>query len=188
MSGQAFPTQERVQALSSFAKMFNKVTLQAWLWFRLLDLMASLWGILPFCHLRMRPLQFHLLGHFKPDIYPMTKRIHLKEEVKPFNWWWADPQNIPLGSRVRCNRPLVSFGDVFQYQCSGVVSHREDHRNVGTSFSRFWCDRPLGQHHCCGIHKPSRGHQMPNSVLDNLGPSHLLSEPEHIPKGQEGWI
>lgn len=61
-SGQAFPTQQRVDSVRSVAmEILSKRAPQARTWLRFLGLLASLVEILPFCRLSMHPLQFHIL-------------------------------------------------------------------------------------------------------------------------------
>ena len=102
--GQAFPTPERAEALRTVClEVLSSKAPKARTWLRLLGLMASMVEILPFCRLRMRPIQFYVLRFFKPDIHPLSLRIPMSEVIRPFLHWWTVLKHILIG------RPFVSI-------------------------------------------------------------------------------
>ena len=97
-AGRAFPTQERVQAVTECAKLITREqTPAARHWMRLLGLIASLTAILPLCRLRMRIIQLHVLSKYRSHKHPLSRRIPVTNRVKKAVIWWTQPANIQPG-------------------------------------------------------------------------------------------
>ena len=108
--GVASPTQERIVSLcQTTTQLLSTPSPRARLWLRLLGLAASLVEILPYCRLQMRPIQFYLLRHFKPSLHPLSLRVSVSDEVRPFLLWWTEPSNLSKGRPFVDSRPTVTI-------------------------------------------------------------------------------
>jgi hypothetical protein len=67
------PSEERVAAVKACANLImDRPAVTARVWMRLLGLMASLIGMVPFCRLQMREFQIHLLRHYRHWSHPLS--------------------------------------------------------------------------------------------------------------------
>ena len=108
-SGMAFPSLERLKAIQEVAtQILQKPRVQVRLWLRLLGLQASLVDVVPYCRLRMRLLQLHVLRKFLPARDPLSTQIELTSDVKPSILWWMSNQNVLTGRPFNDHRPQVT--------------------------------------------------------------------------------
>ena len=96
--GRARPSAERCLAVQEGASLLlshSRLPARAWLVF--LGYLASLVDIVPWCRLRMRELQWHLLAHFRPVSRDLLSPVPLAPSVVPFLQWWQDADNLNQG-------------------------------------------------------------------------------------------
>ena len=94
------PTRERIASLRKCVKQFlSTQAAPARAWLKLLGYMASLVDLVPWCRLRMRPLQMHLLAHYRPKTDPISLLVPIDKVIYmyPHLWWWLREQNIRCG-------------------------------------------------------------------------------------------
>ena len=100
--GIASPTNDRVNNLLQCVAMFqNQGNTSARAWLHLLGLMASLVDLVPWCRLFMRPLQLHLLAHFKPKKDSIDLKIPASPMVLQHLAWWSIRSNLTAGSAFK---------------------------------------------------------------------------------------
>ena len=96
--GRAFPTLVRVEAVVSGASLLLQQSgASARAWLVLLGYMASLVDLVPYCRLRMRPLQWHLLAFFRPASRRYDILVPVTQVVLPHLSWWTVRRNLTLG-------------------------------------------------------------------------------------------
>ncbi|XP_038046762.1 uncharacterized protein LOC119720969 [Patiria miniata] len=106
--GIAVPTGERVTSLLKCVKLFLSVQVApARAWLKLLGFMASLVDLVPWCRLRMRPLQMHLLAHYRPKTDPISLLVSIDDVIRPHLRWWLLEQNIRCGRSFPRGDPHV---------------------------------------------------------------------------------
>ena len=71
------------------------MTVQVWL--RLLGLLASLIGMVPFCRLHMRRFQINLLSHYRPWFHNRSLMVPVPRSLLPDPRWWTVPHNVTVG-------------------------------------------------------------------------------------------
>lgn len=121
-SGTISPTTERVKTLTSFANsVIRKPTLQAREWLRLLGLMASLVDVLPFCRLFMRPIQIHLLKHYKPASDHLFLKVPVTPEARRHINWWTQPSNVATGKQFGLVHPQETISTDASLEGWGAV-------------------------------------------------------------------
>ena len=108
-AGRAYPSQERVRSLqeaiqSLLAAPWNT----ARVWLRVLGLLASLVDVVPLCRLHMRPLQFHLLAHFRPASRDLLARVPMADHVRPHLLWWTLDEHLLEGVPFGIFRPSLA--------------------------------------------------------------------------------
>ncbi|XP_038046795.1 uncharacterized protein LOC119721003 [Patiria miniata] len=97
-TGRAMPSGERCQTLWDCIGIFrSSPILPAKSWLRLLGLMASLVDLVPWCRMHMRPLQLHLLYHFRPRKDPISKMVPVTPLIIDKLRWWLAPNNLLCG-------------------------------------------------------------------------------------------
>ena len=97
--GKAYPSPERIASLQeAIRRVVASPRSTAGGWLTLLGLMASLVDVVPQCRLRMRPLQFHLLSHFRPTTRDLRTPVPLGQHVLPHLQWWLRDTNLLVGS------------------------------------------------------------------------------------------
>ena len=121
--GFAFPSETRIDSIVSLASQISRQhPLRARIWLCFLGHLASLVEVLPLCRLRMRPLQLHVLRHFKPSQDPLSKKIPHNPKLSKDLQWWSDPSNLKSGRCFREIRPLSSmFTDASQSGWGAVL-------------------------------------------------------------------
>ena len=96
--GRAFPTSERVEAvISGVLLLLHGSGAPARAWLVLLGYMASLVDLVPYCRLRMRPLQWHLLAFFRPASRRYDTLVPVTPAVSAHLSWWTERRNLTLG-------------------------------------------------------------------------------------------
>ena len=115
--GVAYPTQERIRNLVECTSLFlNSREAPAQAWLRLLGLLASMVDVVPWCRLRMRPLQLHLLAFYQPSRHPISLRVPVLPPVHPHLRWWSQQTNLVAGLRFpRPNPTLTLTTDASNY-------------------------------------------------------------------------
>jgi len=110
VAGKAGPSEERVGTITQLASEFPAKALRpAREWLRLLGVMASLVDVVPFCRLRMRPLQFCLLRQYRPARDSLRRLISLDSSSAEVLLWWAQPSIVSSGCPFQDTRPLRSL-------------------------------------------------------------------------------
>ena len=93
-----YPSQERICNLIECARIFNQAEYApAAAWLKLLGLMASMVELVPWCRFRMRPIQLHLLYHYRPNLHPLSKPVPLSHIVHQELDWWEMESNLLVG-------------------------------------------------------------------------------------------
>ena len=96
--GRVYPSQERICNLIECARIFNQAEYApAAAWLKLLGLMASMVELVPWCRFRMRPIQLHLLYHYRPNLHPLSKPVPLSHIVHQELDWWEMENNLLVG-------------------------------------------------------------------------------------------
>ena len=110
VTGRASPTLERCITLEECVLLFLVSTsLPAQGWLRLLGIMASLVDIVPWCRMRMRPIQLHLLHHYRPRSDPVTKQVPVSSFIQTHLRWWLSHENLLLGTTFPRPSPTVTL-------------------------------------------------------------------------------
>ena len=110
VNGTVLPSPERIETLLLLTQTISLNTHStAADWLRLLGYMASLVDLVPFCRLRMRPLQLHLLATFKPISRDLSVLIPIDPVIVPHLAWWANPRNWASGTPFSVERRLTSI-------------------------------------------------------------------------------
>ena len=98
VKGLAVPTLSRIQAVLAGVRLLrDSPTLPARAWLVCLGYLASLVDLVPWCRLYMRPLQFHLLAHFRPTIHPLSHVVPGAQCLEEIFQWWLDLSNLAKG-------------------------------------------------------------------------------------------
>lgn len=130
-AGKASPTMERCLALEECIRLFlTSSTLPARAWLRLLGFMASLVDLVPWCRLHMRPLQLHLLFHYRPRRDIITKPVPVSPLIQSHLEWWFHRQNLLCGTTFP--RPTPSVTLTTDASQSGWGAHLDDLSVAGT--------------------------------------------------------
>lgn len=109
-NGIAFPTTERITALYQCVDLFlSSTTAPARAWLKLLGFMASLVDLVPWCRLRMRPLQLHLLSHFRPKRDYISILVPISSHILPHLRWWQKEENVNCGLGFPPRAPQVTI-------------------------------------------------------------------------------
>ena len=96
--GRVFPTAARINSITQCAdRLILSQSAEARLLLRMLGLMASFVDILPLCRMRMRPLQAHLLQHYRAWVHPLSQEIPIPSSLHPSLIWWSNPDNFREG-------------------------------------------------------------------------------------------
>ena len=96
------PSLDRLAKLEGLIKVVCKakesqvVTILA-----VLGTMVSCIGVVPHAHLRMRPLQLHLLWAWKPQSRDLEAVIPITEHIRKHLDWWLDHKNTLAGAPLR---------------------------------------------------------------------------------------
>ena len=129
--GLATPTLDRYQALRDCIQTFMiSPSLPARIWLRLLGMMASLIDLVPWCRMHMRPLQLHLLYHFRPRKDPISKDIPVTQLIRDQLQWWLTRDNLMSGTTFP--RPSPSISVTTDASKMGWGAHLEDQSIAGS--------------------------------------------------------
>lgn len=89
----ARPSLERIGNLLAATRALRaRRSAPAKTWLQLLGYMASLVDVLTDCRLHMRPLQIHLLRHYRPSVDPLSRPVPVIEQVRPHLTKWMRRQ------------------------------------------------------------------------------------------------
>ncbi len=98
IQGRAYSSQERVINLVSCIKIFNQAeTAPAAAWLKILGLMGSMVDLVPYCRLRMRPIQLHLRFHYRPSVHILSRSVPLSDIIHRELIWWEEESNLLVG-------------------------------------------------------------------------------------------
>ena len=98
VQGLVFPSLERVDnILECVTLLFQSQSTKAVVWLKVLGLMASLVVLVPYCRLRMRPIQLHLLFHFNLKYQSMNTLVPMSHIVQEELGWWMIRSNLTVG-------------------------------------------------------------------------------------------
>ena len=104
------PSEERVLSLvNEISLLLSSPRSTAYAWLRVLGMMASLVDLVPLCRLRMRPLQFHLLGWFRPVTRDLSCLVPLTDSVRLHLEWWRTSANLSEGVVFGRFRPPITL-------------------------------------------------------------------------------
>ena len=139
------PTQERVVKLQAGVKnVLNKqsqATAKDYL--HLLGIMASCIELIPNARLFMRPVQLHLLFHWKPSCRNLDQKIpfscHLKGHLK----WWLKTENTNLGRVITPQKQSITV--TTDASKSGYGGHIGNNQTV----QGFWSETEKQLHINC---------------------------------------
>ena len=105
----ARPSPERIGKLLAATRALRaRRSAPAKTWLQLLGYMASLVDVLPDCRLHMRPLQIHLLRHYRPNVDPLSRPVPMFEQVRPHLTKWISRQFLSQGKRLRPLQPQIT--------------------------------------------------------------------------------
>ena len=140
VEGIAYPSDERKRNIQECATLFLTAhSAPAVAWLRLLGLMASLVDLVPYCRLRMRPLQLHLLAHYQPSRHPLSRQVPVLQPVKSHIRWWTQWSNLSVGLSFPPAAPTVVL--TTDASNSGWGAHLQSHQVSGS-----WSPQELGLH------------------------------------------
>ena len=107
-SGVAVPTEDRLTNLRMCIDLFlTSEVAPARAWLKLLGLLASLVDLVPWCRLRMRPLQMHLLAFYRPKTDPITLPVPISHHIRAHLLWWRTDHNVRQGVQFPHKDPQV---------------------------------------------------------------------------------
>ena len=93
--GMVTPTPDRVLVVCACAELvLSSQVVEAALLMRLLGLIASLVDLVPWCRLRMRPIQLHLASLYRPWVHPLHHPVPIPASLHVALGWWSEPQHM----------------------------------------------------------------------------------------------
>lgn len=96
--GSVSPTQERVDKLiKEVSRLMSSPQASARSWLRCLGFMASMVDVVPWCRLRMRPLQLHLAQFYRQSVHPLDHSVPVPLSLHPDLRWWTSRLNLVKG-------------------------------------------------------------------------------------------
>jgi len=108
--GRVTPSPERVERLrTSVQSLFHSLSATAFVWLQVLGFMASMVDVVPWCRLRMRPLQLHLNCFYKPTIHSLSQLVPVSDVVREELLWWMQVQNLLIGAEFPMKTPQVTL-------------------------------------------------------------------------------
>jgi len=142
VGGRVFPSLERLCVLEEIIRRMSGLSSQtARIWLRVLGLMASMVDLVPYCRLRMRPLQWALLSHFRPVSKDYELLVPISPDLLPHLSWWLDRSNTLAGCVFPVLVPDLDIStDASLLGWGAVVGFSEDRA------SGLWADDWLGCH------------------------------------------
>ena len=82
-SGRVFPTDNRIlNLISCVIFLMSMGEAPAIVWLKVLGLMASMVDLVPWCRFHMRPLQLHLMYHYRPALHNIQKSVPMSDIVR----------------------------------------------------------------------------------------------------------
>ena len=136
----ARPTPERVGTILAAARSLrDKHVASARSWLQFLGYLASLVDVLPDCRLYMRPLQIHFLGHFRPNVDPLSLRVPVTNLVRPHLARWMCRPFLTQGKCLHQPYPSVTVTTDASLLGWGAVSE-------GRMVSGDWYHLPVLPH------------------------------------------
>ncbi|XP_033648107.1 uncharacterized protein LOC117307460 [Asterias rubens] len=78
-------------------------------WLKLLGFIASLVDLVSWCRLRMRPLQLHLLSHYRPKRDYISILVPISSHILPHLRWWQKEENVNYGPGFPPRAPQVTI-------------------------------------------------------------------------------
>ena len=122
--GTVSPTQDRVIALNAAIQTIQHKICTARDYLHLLGLMASCIQIVPNARLYMRPIQKHLLSHWRPASQEWEAIIPFTQQLNPHLAWWLNSANILKGqSFVSQTSSVVLTTDASMYAWGGHIGN-----------------------------------------------------------------
>ena len=105
----ARPSLDRIRTITAAAlSLRRRRRAPARVWLQFLGYLASLVDILPDCRLHMRPLQIHLLKHYRPSADPLTRLVPITPATRLLLVRWSRPGTLNIGSPLRVPLPSVT--------------------------------------------------------------------------------
>ena len=104
----ARPSPDRVYTIIAAAlRLRRRRQAPARTWFQFLGYLASLVDVLPDCRLHMRPLQIHLLMHYRPSVDALTRLVPLPSTIRLLLLRWSRRNFLTTGATpCGCPSPL----------------------------------------------------------------------------------
>ena len=122
--GIACPTLERIEKIKLVCHSL-KTDQTARNFLSLLGLMASCIQLVPNARLHMRPIQLHLLKHWKPSTMSLNCQIPYETQLQNHLQWWLDKSNLLKGEGlINQESDLVLTTDASKL---GYGAHLENH-------------------------------------------------------------
>jgi hypothetical protein len=98
--GVARPSQERVVTLiREVSALRNSASAEVKTWVRCLGYMASLVDIVPWCRMRMRPIQWHLSQFYVQSRHSLSHVVPVQPSLHKHLEWWMKDNNLLKGVR-----------------------------------------------------------------------------------------
>lgn len=104
-----FPTQDRIQSLLAAVQDLMNGQITARHYLRVLGIIASCLELIPNARLFMRPLQIHLLQHWKPSKMSLDFQIVCTPKLRKHLKWWLSSANISKGRFLKQNQTCVTI-------------------------------------------------------------------------------
>ena len=146
--GIAVPTKERIDNLQICVKLFLSIrAAPAQGWLKLLGFMASLVDVVLWCGLRMRPLQMHLLAHYRPKADLISLLVPVARNISQHLQWWLQDQNTRSGQSFPRKDPQITISTDASNEGWGAYLHPDKWQEHGTPrldpfTSTSWSSRP----------------------------------------------
>ena len=84
--------------------ILDKTSVTAQVWLRLLGLMASLIGMVPYCRLHIRRFQI-----YRPWFHNRSLMVPLPRSLLPDLRWWTVPHNVTVGVPFKAPSPSITL-------------------------------------------------------------------------------
>ena len=108
-AGLARPSPDRISTLvQAAAHLRLRRRAPARLWLRFLGYLASMVDVLPDCRLLMRPIQLHLLRHYRPSRDPLTRLVPAPPATRLLLARWTRRDLLNVGKPLRTPQPTVT--------------------------------------------------------------------------------
>ncbi|VDI26756.1 Hypothetical predicted protein, partial [Mytilus galloprovincialis] len=194
--GMVRPTSERVSKLLSAVELIlnkqNQATARDFL--QLLGIMASCIELIPNARLFMRPIQLHLLYHWKPVCQNLGIKIPFSKHLKGHLRWWLKIENLVIGRSITPWETSITvttdasnsgYGGHINNSLivQGTWSVEEKLLHINSlemeavfltvkhflpNFDKQKCSYSVRQFNRCSLHKQTRRHSFSSAVYENL--------------------